>query len=233
MTMWLSVDPLADKYPNISPYHYCHWNPIRLVDPDGKEDWEVDKLGNITKCKEQPETPTEDRIRVKGTDGWTEKNSISGLERGTISEQESRSLNGQRGSIISLGGNRADQVALFEFCANNSDVEYSLMEMKVGESVSSYLTTSHDTRSPSKDYIGDAYGSEIAKANALFLISHTHNHFGTGEYGWGASQSDFEFKKNIKDLQGVMGEQYPNYPVPNTTFSIYKCRGGDKKTIQY
>ena len=23
MTMWLSVDPLADKYPSISPYAYC------------------------------------------------------------------------------------------------------------------------------------------------------------------------------------------------------------------
>ena len=38
MTMWLSVDPMADKYPGISPYAYCAWNPIRLVDPDGN-DW--------------------------------------------------------------------------------------------------------------------------------------------------------------------------------------------------
>ena len=34
MTGWLSVDPMADKYPNISPYAYCGWNPVRLVDPD-------------------------------------------------------------------------------------------------------------------------------------------------------------------------------------------------------
>lgn len=33
---WLSVDPLADKYPNISPYAYCNWNPIINIDPDGK-----------------------------------------------------------------------------------------------------------------------------------------------------------------------------------------------------
>ena len=36
MTMWLSVDPMADKYPNISPYNYCMWNPIKLADPDGE-----------------------------------------------------------------------------------------------------------------------------------------------------------------------------------------------------
>ena len=37
MTMWLSVDPLADKYPSISPYNYCMWNPVKLVDPDGRD----------------------------------------------------------------------------------------------------------------------------------------------------------------------------------------------------
>ena len=37
MTMWLSVDPMADKYPSISPYAYCAWNPVKLVDPDGRE----------------------------------------------------------------------------------------------------------------------------------------------------------------------------------------------------
>ena len=34
---WLPVDPLADKYPNISPYAYAAWNPIKYVDPDGRE----------------------------------------------------------------------------------------------------------------------------------------------------------------------------------------------------
>lgn len=37
MTMWLSVDPMADKYPALSPYNYCAWNPVKLVDPDGRE----------------------------------------------------------------------------------------------------------------------------------------------------------------------------------------------------
>lgn len=36
LTGWLSVDPMADKYPNISPYAYCSWNPVLLVDPDGE-----------------------------------------------------------------------------------------------------------------------------------------------------------------------------------------------------
>ena len=45
--IWTSVDPLADKYPYISPYAYCGWNPIKYVDPNGRE-WK-DCDGNIIK----------------------------------------------------------------------------------------------------------------------------------------------------------------------------------------
>ena len=37
LTSWLSVDPMADKYPGMSSYNYCAWNPIILVDPDGMD----------------------------------------------------------------------------------------------------------------------------------------------------------------------------------------------------
>ncbi len=34
---WITVDPKADKYPNLSPYVYCLNNPLKNVDPDGKD----------------------------------------------------------------------------------------------------------------------------------------------------------------------------------------------------
>lgn len=37
LTGWLSVDPMADKYPTMSPYNYCAWNPVILIDPDGRD----------------------------------------------------------------------------------------------------------------------------------------------------------------------------------------------------
>ena len=36
LSIWLSVDPMSDKYPSLSPYVYCANNPIKLVDPNGE-----------------------------------------------------------------------------------------------------------------------------------------------------------------------------------------------------
>ena len=35
LTSFISVDRYASKYPFISPYAYCAWNPLRITDPNG------------------------------------------------------------------------------------------------------------------------------------------------------------------------------------------------------
>ena len=35
-SVWISVDPLAEKYPNVGSYVYCFNNPVKFFDPDGK-----------------------------------------------------------------------------------------------------------------------------------------------------------------------------------------------------
>ena len=34
---WSTMDPMCEKYYDVSPYGYCHNNPIRFIDPDGKD----------------------------------------------------------------------------------------------------------------------------------------------------------------------------------------------------
>ncbi|MBR6131929.1 MAG: RHS repeat-associated core domain-containing protein [Bacteroidales bacterium] len=45
LSIWLSVDPMSDKYPSLSPYVYCADNPIKLVDPNGEDVWKPDGKG--------------------------------------------------------------------------------------------------------------------------------------------------------------------------------------------
>ena len=35
--LFFSVDPMVDKYPSISPFAYCMWNPIGIIDPLGMD----------------------------------------------------------------------------------------------------------------------------------------------------------------------------------------------------
>ena len=51
-SIWLSVDPMSDKYPSISPYAYCANNPVKLVDPNGEHEYEFDEYGNYLRTIE-------------------------------------------------------------------------------------------------------------------------------------------------------------------------------------
>ena len=62
---WLSPDPLQDKYPEISPYAYCHWNPMRYVDPDGR-DWYNPGDGSITWHNEATSQEAMNKAGIKG-----------------------------------------------------------------------------------------------------------------------------------------------------------------------
>jgi len=46
---WLSVDPMSDKYPSLSPYCYTANNPVVLVDPNGMwiDDYYIHANGSI------------------------------------------------------------------------------------------------------------------------------------------------------------------------------------------
>ena len=51
LSIWLSVDPMSDKYPSMSPYNYCANNPVILVDPDGRDIWTIYEDGTINREK--------------------------------------------------------------------------------------------------------------------------------------------------------------------------------------
>ena len=49
ISMWLGVDPLMEKYPNVTGYCYTMDNTIKFIDPNGKETYVIkNKTGTYT-----------------------------------------------------------------------------------------------------------------------------------------------------------------------------------------
>ena len=90
LTGWLSVDPMADKYPSISPYAYCAWNPIMLTDPTGDtifNAYEVYKdvsqeIQRLTEMKEQ------ESGLFKLFKRWSINNKIRNLKKNNLKYQK-------------------------------------------------------------------------------------------------------------------------------------------------
>ena len=88
LSVWLSVDPMADKYPSTSAYMYCLGNPVKLIDPSGRDTAFADNQArndflaalsivnnkisdisnNISNLKSQPSTKKIER-QIKGLEG--------------------------------------------------------------------------------------------------------------------------------------------------------------------
>ena len=121
LTGWLSVDPMSDKYPSISQYNYCVWNPVKLVDPDGRDVWKFDTEGNMT---EHIENKDYDQFQVVNASG--DVFSSKQYDYGTISEH---TLGGYGGTVFNVCG-KDNAENLFEFLGecytddNNMGIEW-------------------------------------------------------------------------------------------------------------
>ena len=229
MTMWLSVDPMADKYPGISPYAYCAWNPVKLVDPDGNDWYDVAEDGTITRNEEKSQQEKYKNVDVLHS--TYSRRTSKEFKKGTLGKiSSSMNLDGSIGQCLEFGENSTtrDQIEVFMFCADNSNVEYSLIGLNINGNERGFLTTSHDLYFQDGNS-SDDYGSAFTKHQNKFgannpdlLIFHIHNHWANGTNGYGPSDEDRNFKEAVL---GLRSEDASNNPY----FGIYKC-GGDEKS---
>jgi RHS repeat-associated protein len=71
ISLWLSVDPLGEKYPNVSAYVYTFQNPIMFIDPDGQDPIYAKNFWG--------------KVRTIGDDGQTSTDSY--LVRGSVARE--------------------------------------------------------------------------------------------------------------------------------------------------
>ena len=187
MTMWLSVDPMADKYPNISPYNYCMWNPLKLVDPEGMDTTVSINLINGSV------TLNYDSDNFNGTfveliDGG---NFIDIFKcNGEISVDNDE---GKR-DLVTFSDNR-DALKTFRNLTGEEDfhrqssVEWNYYEQKDGTGV---LVTCHNSRNVCITGLEKRFNK--TETSAL----HHYHPKGPGIAHWTPSESDQQYAKDLK-----------------------------------
>ncbi|MDR0970773.1 MAG: hypothetical protein LBM25_00095 [Bacteroidales bacterium] len=216
---WLSVDPLSDKYPNLSPYAYCANNPVNLVDPDGREmdEYKVNKkTGEITfenDTKHYDANGKEvDRLFGKGDNyidvakGILKSDKIKGAlanTRNWPAYNKDGSLESIKGLRIDLGNNKNYAERLFEFLADNTDrIEYSLIGSKANYTITSTYQEGKDD-----------FGSYLSKQQPNDIISHIHNHPEGGQMkpSMGDMRFSERFNTNKTSFELYRDNQYYKY----------------------
>ena len=218
-----TMDPLCEKYYSISPYAYCNNNPVKYIDPDGRDIWEIDYDGRIIN---RIENKTQDAFYMVAKDsngdyqrtfsvdedGNKKYNSIN-FEYGTIESQLSASYNimGEQG-IYDEYKVRGDEnaTALFEFMSLHTtkvtQVEVGLAQTGIeGEKGLNFITTGHiKGREPG--------GSQIMP-NRLYhgytIRTLVHSHPVSKE----ASDDDTMYKDQVNSVLKSQGLHIPTYKI--------------------
>lgn len=144
---FLTPDPLADKYHDISPWAWCGNNPLRYSDPSGKSIFLNSR---------------DELVLIQSIVKPDERNFINSMSDGFIDME-----------MMRLGADLLDNVSenykcLFEIVKDKRVVEFSLSEEKTAKLIDGTLVTKEDIPFQFNDVIPlDEYESDYSLAGSI------------------------------------------------------------------
>ena len=216
--LWDRMDPLCEKYYNVSPYVSCHNNPMNRIDPNGMDDYQLSRDGCFILLKK-----TDDNYNViysTTSNGNIDYKTSVNIEKGIIEEKIQRNILGQTSSNMS--GNKTfnytvdfynfsdneSAISVFEFAAKNTDVEWSRTTIKSNNTTNTIVATSHfDGGEVGMVYLlNDIKGNNTLTPCNGEIIENSHNH---RLYNYTVSIGDKKYAESIDKM------------FPNAQISIY------------
>ncbi|GIV41859.1 MAG: hypothetical protein KatS3mg034_1169 [Vicingaceae bacterium] len=220
VTRW-NTDPVVKPWQ--SPYVILSNSPIWRIDPNGDDDYKVDKKGNISLVKETDDE--KDNLFAVDDDGNMVKDNFITVDKGILDKKYSQYTEDDEGNwhkydILKVrGDDKATE--LFKFLANNTDVEWSQILLgEEGEKGLNYLTTSHEktTERGAADmfYTQFRYGYTVR--------GHNHNH-PSGNPNPSGEDGDIGFLKWVKKYTTTNKPIFQIYTAKDNTFHEYNEHG--------
>jgi len=213
---------------------YCSGNPVILIDPNGLDEWEINKQGEVVgdpSKNERLKTTEHDAFYIVDENGNRTGESIS-FKYGTVEGHRSelteytKDIKDKTGNIIGeekiitnadifkvRGDDNGKQ--LFEFFADNTDVEWShAMTGIAGDKGLNFITTGHDkVVEPGMTAL---INGQLQHGYTIRELNHSH------PLGYpNPSPSDMKFANQVSDFYNI---KYPER-INNITFKIYTGNG--------
>lgn len=155
-----TIDPRSDIYFPISHYAWCAGNPVNYIDPDGMDIFQLDTIGQFH--LEKPDDKNYDI--VMGENGATLR-----VEKGFLNPIFQIEFNISERVTLYKTSNPVNAKRYFEFFADNSRVEWSVLYKRGGET---YIGTSNlQTRDYTVGVLQKMYPDLI---NMIERFDHSH-----------------------------------------------------------
>ena len=169
--VWTTRDPLAEKYYSVSPYAYCLNNPVKYVDPDGKDVYRYDeKTGRIVLEIENDDAfdqvgrfkydSKSDAYVLLSNRRGEAKTFIDNIEKGILQDGINFKL---QDNVIPVGGEGQASVGGFEsFISQFSDL--------VGKEINGYYLSENGKENISYVGVAQFKNNKYNQANSVFML---------------------------------------------------------------
>ncbi|MDD2412555.1 MAG: JAB-like toxin 1 domain-containing protein, partial [Bacteroidales bacterium] len=236
--IWLSVDPMSDKYPHQSNYMYCSGRLVNVIDPDGRDEWEVNSTtGKISRINENKHYVDNNgnRVMVKAGEKYQGELDLSSMQEvDMLSNSKGASMDVKAGVLSRPQtnenkfqsfsfGNSSDAESFYYFWAESSKSEIA---MCLTNSNAGHVGTDYNSGSTSMTkFYENHFGSSIS------LMSHSHPNGGPpsmdihGKFSGdlnAANRSKYDFTREVYDVPKGRIYQYNRQTFTDVKLGRYK-----------
>ena len=240
LSIWNSTDPMADKYPSLTPYNYCANNPVKLIDPNGEEFDPASKEKYVEPYKKEINARKEFINNLRGTDKWddnyeTQYNEYTKIltEISTLEEDSNNIYKIQNG--VNLGKDIQGEVSYGGKDGNKNVINISLASKHnnvnfMMESLAHELKHAYQFYEGRLGFVIDDDGKQITASNSKHLEQEAFTRGAMFSGNTMSNNSNFRLDYNLNHEKYKLPDTYSKLQ-PITNIREYRHKYKDKVII--